>query len=164
MKNVKLLIILLLFLLLIGCVATGTRFNESIAINSENNNVATVILYRPTDWFGIGVSPTIYIDDIKKGTLSNGGFASIDLPLGTHTFSAKWNFLTRPFGTTDTEISLELKENRAYFLRFGIIDRDFMIIGSPTLPGIVTGKFVFFNMEKQYALKELGASNRVNWR
>lgn len=101
-------------LLFSGCGAKGPQFTE---FAKPQDNRGMVYIYRPTSFMGAGVYYDMHatnttMPDFTAGTLRNGGYVQMDLPIGE---SEIW-------GKTEAKssVTLDIKNGETYCIRGGV--------------------------------------------
>jgi hypothetical protein len=105
-------------LLLGGCasfVAEGPAFDEKLLKTSDS---ATFFVYRPEHFFFAGRIPNLFIDEIDRGKLRDGGYMSVDVQPGTHTLTLHGDIFWWPFPAIIAKVNIS--PNQKYFLRLSM--------------------------------------------
>jgi len=102
--------IVVLLLLLSGCSAMGSRFQQATPPSAE---LSLVYIYRLSAWGNILISPAILIDGDEKLLLKNNGYSFFYLPPGLHTIRLKLS--DRYKGLAEVQVNTEA--NRSYYVR-----------------------------------------------
>lgn len=114
----------LIALTLSGCVASaaGAPFE---GIRPSGPNGYRVVLYRPDAFTNKAAYPTVFVDDVEKGTLRNGGFLELDLAPGAHKIRLERRMTWS--GAQVLEVSLE--NGTTAFYRIGSAVTDIRALG-----------------------------------
>lgn len=85
---------------LVGCFATGSQFQQTATLTSPR--MANVYVYRANGFIGILVSESVYLDNVKVGSVRDGGFIVLHITPGPHILqitdlSGESKYISRPF-------------------------------------------------------------------
>lgn len=104
---------------LAGCNASGSIFSGLPPIKA---NEAQIVLYRPNDLCGGGMGQDIFIDDIKRSGLANGGYVLFEVDPGYHKIRVQLTpFSGLLIALSPVEVSIDIQPGKSYFLRYSII-------------------------------------------
>ena len=104
---------LMMVLLLTACSAAGPKFQDHALSKAEN---AVVYIYRPTKTVNCCVAPKVYINQIPKSALKNGGYVVYELPAGKHEIVVG----DGSFGFTPEKLNLSLSSGEIVYLKWVI--------------------------------------------
>ena len=114
----RLTVLFLLAAVVSGCasfVASGPPFDEKIFLESDS---ATFFVYRPEHFFFAGRVPNLYVDEVDRGSLRDGGYMSFNVQPGTHTLTLRGDIFWWP--VQPLTVKINVSSNQKYFLRLGM--------------------------------------------
>jgi hypothetical protein len=97
-------------LFLSACASTGPKF-ENVAAKAPANK-ALIYVYRPSHFGGAARSPDVYANDIKLGTIHNGGYFRAETAPGPTRIQ-----FGGAFGDKSSGIQVDLRAGQIYFFR-----------------------------------------------
>lgn len=107
--KIMLITLLSAVLLMTGCAASGPVFTPAEKLDP---NQSFVYIYRPDSLIGCGVTPHIYIDEVKKGPLKNNGYLVCSAEPGKRMIEAT------SLGVKPLVIYLDIVAGSEYFVRW----------------------------------------------
>ena len=111
-------ILILLAAVVSGCasfVASGPVFDEKVLRESDS---ATFFVYRPEHFFFAGRVPNLFVDEVDRGSLRDGGYMSVAVQPGTHTLTLRGDIFWWP--VKPLTVNVNVAPNQKYFLRLGM--------------------------------------------
>lgn len=145
----KIIVLFSTSFLLLACNATGPKFTQFEALDT---NQANVYIYRPWAMLDGAASPTIQIDGKDNFDLSNGGYKVISLKPGKHKLTVKEGAFMSNWRAGEMNIEHKLEANKNYFVRLSAELTDVGSYGGVTS---VSGNYSFALIKESYALNEL---------
>jgi hypothetical protein len=116
---VRLIAFATLFLLLIGCSATGPRYQPPAALSQHQ---ATVYVYRPAFKFYGAVAPDVYLDGQKIFALQNNGHGVLVIAPGEHQIEVRYenSGMTNSSCFKPVTQTLSLSAGADYYVRYAM--------------------------------------------
>ena len=111
---------------LTSCAATGPKFKEHSLVKPDN---AVVYIYRPTKTVNCCVAPKVYINQVPKADLKNGGYLVYELSAGKYEIVVG----DGSYGFTPETLNLSLAAGESVYLKWvigGLSQLDIMAIGN----------------------------------
>lgn len=113
MKRYSIGIILIIYSVLAGCTATGTKYTEmDSSLPSIESGMGRIFFYRPGKFWGGGIRPKVWLNGEVIGESTPGGFFYVDNKPGDYQVSL----------TSEVEKSLTftLDEGQTRYVRLSV--------------------------------------------
>lgn len=136
-------------LLLVACNATGPKFTQLEALDT---NQAKVYIYRPWAMLDGAAAPTIQVDGTDQFDLSNGGYEVITLSPGIHKLTVKKGAFMSNWRADEMNLEYRFEANTNYFVRLSAELKEAGVYGSLIS---VSGNYGFALIKESYAIEEL---------
>lgn len=107
--KVRIYQLLIVISLLVGCVATGTKF---VPVDFADTSKALIYVYRPFTP-PVAMKPAISINGVEVAELSSKGYFEISIEPGKYTVDSDWSFLS---GVPDGTATFEAKAGETYYV------------------------------------------------
>ena len=158
MNNCKTIICLFWACFLLACAAQGPAYEP---IDGSELPHATIVIYRPPKLQGVGITPSLFVNDEDKFKLKNGGFGVVEVPPGSHTISTpRDDRFTTDDAPGSFDISVEAGE--VYFVRWQpVVSSSGVILASPAPVGYANFIGEFIPVNRNLAELELAEIKRV---
>ncbi len=140
-----------------GCAATGPQFQPVQYVEPET---ALVYLYRPSQFVGGGITPPVFVDNVKQFELPNNGYAEMRLSPGKHVIETRKDsniFISDAVGS----VELEVEAGETYYIKwlpsmsnFGVV-----LLATPVAYGSFRGGFRL--VEETAALQNIAKCKKV---
>ncbi len=147
--------------LLIGCGATGIKFQVEESVDDES---ALIYVYRSPTFIGIinFDVPFIKLNGKTIGNIKIGGYYPLHVKPGRHTITTVESLFGKDTGRVRGKTVIEIGKGEVAYLKYGEYFKDITII---PLPYVIyfssTGDFKFQYVEKQKALVEITKTKRL---
>lgn len=141
-------LILIIFTFITGCSTVGSSFANGPQLKQGNTGM---YIYR--DYYlieGRAVSPTISLDGVPVGNITNGAYFFIKTRPGHHTLQVSNKIF---FNDNGSKIAVTIKPGQINYYKVNVV------YGENFAPNIPNGKIVFTNTPRQQALSDLSKLN-----
>lgn len=120
--------VLLLVVLVTGCASNAPKFNEvKVNFDSVDPNNGRVYLYRPSKFFGGGITPKLILNGTNIGELESGSFFFIDRPEGKYRIESRVDsVMSAP--NPENQLDFTLAKGETKYIKFAITSVGYAIL------------------------------------
>ena len=102
--------VVLAFILLVGCAASGTKFSETADNLAVSPDKSRVYVYRENAYKGSGLTTPILDNGAKVGDLNVGGYITFETEPGIHEIRTDTYVVDEP-------VTVEMQAGATYYVR-----------------------------------------------